>query len=255
MSVVTLSSEYPVADAFKSPHTSLLAAIKTALGNKLLMINTAQYTTDFDLANAKAAGAVHLEKMNSPLFSESYLRWQWCETLMANGVFVDLVSSLSSGEDASLSTVPPGNSATTAQRMKLWELASYYMVVPQTPDLIALQLENMWNLPYSSIWTRAQEADIGHPTGTRTILSRGTDPLGQGYTIYTRDFDRALVVLRHQSGWGTQIYTNASAISIPLPAGETWLPLHADGTVGSAVTSILLRNSEAAILIKKSKVQ
>ena len=44
-------------------------------------------------------------------------------------------------------------------------------------------------------------------------------------------------------------------MTFPLPAGETWLPLHADGTVGAAVTSITLRNSEAVILIKQSKVQ
>lgn len=109
--------------------------------------------------------------------------------------------------------------------------------------------------PYSQIWTRAQEADIGHPTASRTILTRGADPVGQGYTLYSRDFDRALVLVRHQSGWGTQIYTDASAVTFPLPAGETWLPLNADGTVGAAVTSIKLRNSEAAILIKKSRVQ
>jgi len=256
MPQIAKSQEYAVSAPYQSAHTSLLAAIKQAFGSKMLMINTSQYMSDLDLADAKAAGAVHLEKMNNPLFSETYLRWQWCETLMSNGVFVDLVSSLSSSEEATYSgTIPPGNSQTTTQRMKLWELASYYMVVPTSPNLLGLQLENMWNLPYSQIWTRAQEADIGHPTGSRTIVTRGTDPVGQGYTLYSRDFDRALVLLRHQSGWGTQVYSNASAVAFPLPAGETWLPLHADGTVGSAVTSITLRNSEAAILIKQSKVQ
>ena len=256
MAHVSKSQEYAVTAPYQSAHTSLIAAIKQGLGSKMLMLNTATYTTPFDLADAEAAGAVHLEKANSALFSETSLLWQWCETLMSHGVFVDFVSTLSSGEEATYTaTIPPGNSQTTAQRLKLWELASYYMVVPSSPTLISLQLENMWNLPYSSIWLRAQEADIGHPTGSRAIQTRGTDPVGQGYTLYSRDFDRALVLLRHQSGWGSQVYTDASAVTFPLPAGETWLPLHADGTVGAAVTSITLRNSEAAILIKKSKVQ
>ncbi len=256
MPQIAKSQEYAVSAPYQAAHTSLLAAIKQAFGSKVLMLNTSQYTSALDLADAEAAGAVHLEKMNNPLFSETYLRWQWCETLMSNGVFVDLVSSLSSSEEASYSgTISPGNSKSTTQRLKLWELASYYMVVPSSPNLIGLQLENMWNLPYSQIWTRAQEADIGHPTASRTILTRGADPVGQGYTLYSRDFDRALVLVRHQSGWGTQIYTDASAVTFPLPAGETWLPLNADGTVGAAVTSIKLRNSEAAILIKKSRVQ
>ena len=256
MPQIANSQEYAVSAPYQTAHTSLLAAIKRAFGSKMLMLNTSQYTSALDLADAEAAGAVHLEKMNMPLRSDAYARWQWCETLMSHGVFVDLVSSLSSTEEATYSgTIPPGNSQTTTQRLKLWELASYYMVVPTSPNLLALQLENMWNVPYSEIWTRAQEADIGHPTGTRTILTRGTDPVGQVYTLYSRDFDRALVLVRHQSGWGTQMYTNASAVTFPLPAGETWLPLHADGTVGSAVTSITLRNVEAAILIKQSRVQ
>jgi len=256
MAHISKSQEYSVSAPYQSAHASLLAAIKQGLGSKMLMINTATYTTSADLADAEAAGAVHLEKANNPLFSETSLLWQWCETLMSHGVFVDFVSTLSSGEEATYSaTIPPGNSQTTAQRLKMWELASYYMVVPPSPTLLSLQLENMWNLPYSEIWLRAQEADIGHPTGSRAIVTRGTDPVGQGYTLYSRDFDRALVLLRHQSGWGTQIYTNASAVTFPLPAGETWLPLHGDGTVGAAVTSITLRNSEAAILIKQSKVQ
>lgn len=256
MPAIAKSQEYAVSAPYQTAHTSLLAVIKQAFGSKILMLNTSQYMSPLDLADAEAAGAVHLEMMNTPLSSDMYLRWQWCETLMSHGVFVDFVSSLSSSDDASYrAIIPPGNSSTTTQRLKLWELASYYLIVPQSPSLLALQLENMWNLPYSEIWIRAQEADIGHPTGSRVIVTRGTDPVGQGYTLYSRDFDRALVLVRHQSGYGTQVYTDASAVAFPLPAGETWLPLHADGTVGAAVTSIKLRNAEAAILIKQSRVQ
>jgi hypothetical protein len=60
--------------------------------------------------------------------------------------------------------------------------------------------------------------------------------------------------LRLQQGWGSQTYTDGTAISVSLPAGEKWIPLNADGTVGTAVTSIRLRNSEAAILLRGSRM-
>ncbi len=56
------------------------------------------------------------------------------------------------------------------------------------------------------------------------------------------------------AGWGSRPYGDSTAISIALPVGEQWLPLNADGTVGAAVTSNRLRNSEAAIMLKGSKM-
>lgn len=80
----------------------------------------------------------------------------------------------------------------------------------------------------------------------------GTDPLSNSYILYTRDFGRALVILRLQQGWGAHSYGDGTAITVPLPTGQKWLPLNADGTVGAAVTSRRLRNSEAAITLKGS---
>src|SRR5665647_783415 len=182
-------------------------------------------------------------------------RWQWVGNLAAAGVFVDLVSTYSSPTIAGMSaSYPRGNSATSVQRAKLWELASYYMAVPSSPRLVALQLENLWSKPYSSLWIKAQEANIGHPTTNRVQVAHGTDPLGNSYIVYERSFDRALIVLRLQQGWGSQTYTDGTAITVSLPAGEAWIPLNAEGTVGTAVKSIRLRNSEAAIMLKASKM-
>ncbi|MBK5189842.1 MAG: hypothetical protein JJD97_16490, partial [Gemmatimonadaceae bacterium] len=57
-----------------------------------------------------------------------------------------------------------------------------------------------------------------------------------------------------QSGWGAQVYGDTTAIDIPLPPGETWLLLHADGTLRTAVTKVSLRNADAAIVIKGSTI-
>jgi hypothetical protein len=180
-------------------------------------------------------------------------RWKWIESLNASNVFADLVSAYSSEDIAAMgSSYPRGNSATSVQRGKLWELASYYMVVPSTPKKLGLQLENKWDKPYSTLWIKAQEANIGHPRAARVQMSSGTDAQRNAYIVYTRDFDRALVVLRLQQGWGAHTYGDPTAITIPLSAKEKWLPLAADGSVGAAVTSIRLRNGEAAILLKAS---
>jgi hypothetical protein len=66
--------------------------------------------------------------------------------------------------------------------------------------------------------------------------------------------DRALIVVRVNQGWGAHSYIDGTAVTIPLPTTDQWLPLHADGTLGAAVTSVTLRNVEAAILVKGSRL-
>jgi hypothetical protein len=248
---VSQTAEYTGSD----PFIALLRAVKQGIGGKVLMLNTALYMSDLDWAAATAAGAVHLELTNNPLASEANRRWAWIERLLDAGVFVDYVSAYSTSAEAQMTArVSGGNAGSPAGRLKMFELASYYMVVPATPDRFALQLENSWDAPYSSRWLKAQEADIGHPTEVRTIIARGTDGLGQAYTIYRRQFERALVLVRPQQGYGTQSYGDATAVGVELPPGDRWLPLQPDGTLGQAVTSVQLRNAEAVILVKGSRL-
>jgi hypothetical protein len=249
--------EFSSAGAYTAAIGNLLGKLKSGVGSKMLMLNTAEYMTPLDSIDAIRAGAVHLEMFNNFKNSDMILRWQWIGKLASLGVFTDVVSTYSTQDMGyMLTSYPRGNSPTNVQRAKLWELSSYYMAIPtgSAARNVALQLENQWSKPYSSIWTKAQEANIGHPTGTRTQQAWGTDPLGNHYILYYRDFDRARVVLRVQQGWTSQTYTDGTAIPVSLPSGERWIPLNADGTVGSTVTSIRLRNSEAAILLKGSKL-
>jgi hypothetical protein len=233
---------------------NLLGAMKAAVGSKMIMLNTAEYTSVQDSINARRAGAVHLEMFNNFKYSGMVPRWRWIEHLAALGVFVDEVSAYSSLNMPAMTSYPRGNSPTNTQRAKLWELSSYYMSLPMTGSRVAIQLENTWSTPYSTIWTKAQEANIGRPLALRVQQAAGTDPYGYQNLVYYRDFERARVVIRMQQGWGSQTYTDGTAITVSLPSGERWIPLNADGTVNSAVTSIRLRNSEAAILLKGSKM-
>ena len=243
-------------EKYEADYTSLLAEIKRAYGSKTIMLNTAEYTKDFDRANAVAAGAVHLELFNNPFKTQMNSRWQWVDELRSQGVMVDMVSPYSAewGDEHSYE-YPKGNYATGGQRLQMWELASYYMVVGQSPDGLFFHLKAPdWTTPFSDYWFKAIEANVGHPLSARSEKQQGTDPTGQAYTIYQREFDRALVLIRPQRGWGAQNYKDATAAEVTLPSGESWLPLHADGTLGASVTKVKLRNSESLILMKKSRL-
>jgi hypothetical protein len=243
-------------DRYEADYTSLLAAIKRELGDKTVMLNIAEYMKEFDRANAAAAGAVHLEMFNNPMRSQMIERWRWVEELRSLGVDVDLVGPYpATWADQHSYQYPKGNYATSGDRLQMWELASYYMVVGQSPDgLYFHMVAPNWQTPPDKYWLPAIEANIGHPVGARSEKAQGTDPTGQPYTIYQRDFDRALVLIRAQRGWGAQDYKDATAVEVSLPSGETWLPLKADGTLGAPVTTAKLRNSESLILVNKSKL-
>ena len=243
--------EFPSGAAYYNSLTQLLRSLRVGIAGKIMLLNLSEYTTEADYQAAVAAGGVHLEMFNNFKHSGMIPRWQWVGRLMSAGIFVDFVSTYSSQDVANMTaSYPPGNSTTSVQRAKLWELASYYLAVQASPTLLGLQLENQWSKPYSSLWLKAQEANIGHPLAARVQAAHGMDPMGNAFIVYNRDFDRALIVLRLQQGWGAQSYGDKTAVRISLPAGQKWMPLNADGTVGPIVTSIRLRNSEAAIMLK-----
>jgi hypothetical protein len=258
------SSEYtnsgttwPPTGQYYTDYVALLRTLKNAVGSKTLQPNTAMYAFDPDFANVAAAGATHMEKSNNPLYSGLPATWSWIDKLLGASASVNFVDAIDYSDMGGVSPRLGGGRDSAYHRIKMVELASYYMVVPHSPEKLQLQLVNEWSHPFSSVWITAQEANIGHPTVVRRQVSAGiasTDPLGQLVSVYERDFDRALVIVRPQTGWGTQRYDDASAVSVPLPTGETWLPLHADGTLGAPVTSIKLRNAEAAILIKQHTI-
>ena len=255
------AAEYPGDSKWPPPmgpynvaYARLLGRLKATMGTKTLMINSGPYRFAPDSANVLATSSTHMEKTNNPMSTDLPATWAWIDKLLARGAFVDFVSALDYADMAGVVKKGYAEDAESAyHRSKLAELASYYLVVPRSPDHLALQLVNMWDRPYSSLWLRAQEANIGHPTEPRRTITSGVapvDPTGQKVQLFARDFDRALVLFRAQTGWGAQTYGAKTAVSIQLPEGERWLPLLADGTLDSPVTSVSLENAEGIILVK-----
>ncbi len=247
-------AEYPDRQKYQSDMIEYVHDIAQAIAPKIVMINTSEYAKPFDWGMATAAGAVHLERMNNPLTSMMPDRWKWVDTLLTHNVLVELVS-LDSWNDANtahgvLGTYSPGNYTSKAERLKMFELASYYLVVPSTPDHLYLDLENAWKVPYDQVWLKAQEYDVGHPTGPRRVIQTGKDSTNTGFSIWARDFDHALILVRPTATWKNRIFGDSTAVTVPLPNGESLRPLHGDGTLGAPVTSVTLRQSEAMILVR-----
>lgn len=95
-------------------------------------------------------------------------------------------------------------------------------------------------------WVKAADVDVGLPLANRFTVASGTDPAGQGYTIYRRDFGKASMVYRQANGTN---YSGTSAVSYSL--GGTFYNVNANGTVSSTpITSVSIKNCEGLILSK-----
>ncbi|HEU4643894.1 MAG TPA: hypothetical protein VFS44_15700 [Gemmatimonadaceae bacterium] len=244
--------EYPGFTGYERDVCEVLREIHAAVAPKILLLNTSEYMKPFDVDMILAAGGAHLEKMNNPLHGDMQERWKFIEDLLSKGVTVEMVSANSWSEADKLgSGFDAGSYASRGGRLKMWELASYYLVVPENPDHLLIDMEAAWKEPFDKMWLKAQEVNIGHPTEDRHVYQDGKDATGHTYRIWARNFDRALVLVRPRIGWDTQSYGPETAVKVPLPTGVTWRPLREDGTLGEPVRSVMLSNPESAILVRE----
>ncbi len=94
-------------------------------------------------------------------------------------------------------------------------------------------------------WSPVIEYDVGVPLRPREVAATGTDPAGQGYTLYSRDYTKSLMLYRGAAGSN---YGSGSAITYNL--GGTYRILDDDGTLSSfTVMSVDIRNAEGVILV------
>jgi hypothetical protein len=100
----------------------------------------------------------------------------------------------------------------------------------------------------------AMSVDFGVPDpagwngGIRSFAWKLHSDIGGAQDIWRRDYTKA-IILHRPAQWNTtdvEYNTACSAISL----GNTYYPLYANGTTGSAITSISLRAGEGAVLLK-----
>ncbi len=250
------SDEYPVLADLQNAVVALLTAERASLGRPI-QINTAEYITTLDKRCVIAAGADHMELANNPFNQFNPDRWTFQDQCLDGGAFVETVSARDFAEAAALTGYPAGNDLSVAGRFKMCELASYYMVVRAPGGQMSIFMSNNgWgNHPWSAQWIAASEVNVGAPLAARYVYQSGTDGRGKAYVIYARNFDKCLVLYRPAKAWDDQVWGDDTIVNVNLPGGETWKQVRSDGTLaGSFVTSFNLRQAEAMIMMKGSRL-
>jgi hypothetical protein len=208
--------------------------------------------------DARDIGAGHLtfENALAPyVYGQTWNNWAW--------VAMDSIAVWDTAQMIIWATIVPSESLAVAgvggwPRLQMERLVWYYMAAGRKtiyclssntagPGL----LPNDYKITDTLFkWTPAIGRDIGYPLGTRYVAASGVDPAGQSYTVYRRDFTKAIMLYRRQSGTG---YGSTSAISYSL--GQTCTPIDADNQPGAASSSASIRNMEGQIWLTDSPPQ
>ena len=138
---------------------------------------------------------------------------------------------------------------------RMWALSTFYLTKSDytyfSPQYDPSDPSNLHGGYTPNKWFGAIEYNIGQPTADYYTFASGTDPVGQPYKVYARQFQNALVLVRVYQDGSYNNFSNSTAATINL--GASYNRLNVDGTVTpTAISSISLRNSEGAILIKQN---
>jgi hypothetical protein len=246
------TDEFATGAAYLASEAELLAQAHAAMAPRILLINIAEYWTPTDSAIVVAGGGAQLERTNYPFTDRTEGRWTEIDHLLAAGVYTEFVAAISYTEWAGVPKNRPtfnsGMYGSPTERGQMAQLASYYMAVGMDAQRLSFDQQNYWNVRPDTVWARAVEFDVGHPLRARHVIASGSDPKGQKYRIYAREFEHALVLIRPAIDWRPGVYGDDTAIEVPLP--KPMRLLHRDGTLGSAVGSANLRNVDAAIFVE-----
>ena len=244
--------EYADWSAYERDIVQLLRDVRSAVGaSKRLLLNTYNYVTPWDVQMTVVAGGAHAESFNNPVYPGMESRWRHVESVLAAGASMNMPpqgGDMPSGYTA-------GSYDTPKARRRIWELASYYLVAPTQPGLLYFNgIGDKFEQPFAASWVGAVEANIGAPTGTRSVFAEGTDGTGRHYRVWARDYERALVLVRPVIEWGNNSYGDESAVDVALPSTDRFRPLEEDGRVSAATAGVRLRAGEAMILVKEGRV-
>jgi hypothetical protein len=231
-------------DDYGVDYGKVLGALNRALGPKWLLSNTAggQKSVEQQIRE----GVSYMEEFALRPMAAHHVQFDDLVTLskfrrqMSGGKGFEILDSLSVGGDL------------MSDRMKLATLAYYYAVAD--PDISILMM-NGGNEPASEWrrhWTDAITYDVGRPLGDSSVFAQGTDPANRSliYKVFQRRYQNALVLYKPLSYIKGTTGTTADNTATTHNLDGYYRPLRNDGTLGSAVNQITLRNGEGAILVK-----
>jgi hypothetical protein len=199
--------------------------------------------------------AVPIAAASSAVFEEFLLRPMqatWSQVGDAANVVNSRLTAADPPPFVVIDTHPVGGSATDP-RTQTATLAYYYLVGDPEKTFLMFFGGNSPSAPWTQRWVPAAAVDVGQPLGGMTTFATGADPQNAllTYKVFGRSYENALVLYKPRSytlGKGTGTTADETATTHDL--GGSYRRLNADGTTGSVITSISLRNGEGAVLMK-----
>lgn len=271
-------TQYEVTEDYNAHLTAALAVYNRAFAatGRFVVINGANWSLRDPLMmnQIAAAGGTVMEFQHRPDaydgasdFERAIRNSDW---LLERGALIDLFDSPCRDLDA-FGYTSPGLYSSPFARWQMWRLAAYYLmrempdgssgsgIVFFDPNLCMNFVDHERALDFIDEWLPAYEVDFGDPDGPRDPrpFASGASPVpcpGQAsvatWGVLSRSYDdgNALVLVRPRDRWDCRNYGDETAVTIPLP--EPMRLLRDDGTFAPDSPSIVLRNGEAAILLR-----
>jgi hypothetical protein len=234
---------------YTGDYASLLNGIGQAIAPRWVMANIAGGSASSSAAVVQKVQGYFDEFLLRPL-ADSY------QQVEAMGATLSQYAALTSPSAyAVLDSLPTGGSPTDS-RTQLATLAYYYLFADPVRTFLDFYGGYDPSSSWTSHWSAAAAYNIGQPTGAYSLFASGTDPANAAltYRVYQRAYTGGLVLYKPLSAdsTGATVGSVAAATATAISLGGTYRPVQPDGTLGTAITSITLRNGEGAILVKSS---
>jgi hypothetical protein len=154
---------------------------------------------------------------------------------------------------AVLDSLPTGGSPTDP-RTQMATLAYYYLLADPVHTFLDFNGGYAPSTSWIQHWSKAAAFNVGQPEGTWSLFATGHDPSNRSltYRVYERNYTNALILykpLAHATGSSVRA-SIGPASQTTFNLNGKYRMLRADGTLGSVVTRVSLRNGEGAVLIK-----
>jgi hypothetical protein len=189
----------------------------------------------------------------------SYLEEFALRPLTANHVqFDDLAATLAYRRQLSggktyeiLDSLPQGLDANDP-RMQSATLAMYYLLADPNTSFLMLNGGNEPNSSWTRHWFDSLTFNVGRPLGTSSLFATGNDPSNASlvYKVYQREYANALVLYKPLS-YTRGVNGKTTDNTATLHRLDGWYRvLRSDGSLGTPVRQISLRNGEGVVLVK-----
>lgn len=213
--------------AFDAAEINCFAAVK-AEGIKQCA-NIGNYAVDTALL--PYVNEVFREQILDPPENDAY--WY---SMLAN----DLKVTEAAGVASIVSTVD-----TTTAANQIAALADYYCVAAPS-DYFCVQNSNDGDIESQNFFA-AENVNIGTPLGPVTVVSTGTDALGNTFDVYERKYSAGIVLYEPLPAWNDTAPLPSDTVNVSL--GGSYQSVSASGSLGAAVSSASIGAGQGIVLV------